>query len=298
MSFSCVVEVMRIANRYSDQQAYHWQIVTEHGEAAESSSGIRIDAHQKLEEVRSCDRILIFSANNGQEYKQAAVMKKLQSMAASGVQMCAVSSGSFVLANAGLLDGYRATIHWENLPAFRELYPQVYATSQIFEMDRDRYTCSGGIAAMDMMLKLAELDYGSELAGQIQQMYQHDRLRSSRDQQKMAERFDLIGLSPKLGEVIELMQRNIEDPLSPKELAQHVGVSLRQLERLFKKYRTTTPQRYYIKLRLEHARQLLLHTPQSGLEVAIASGFSSHSHFIKSYRDYFGITPHEERRTA
>ena len=146
-----------------------------------------------------------------------------------------------------------------------------------------------------MMLKLVEVDCGHDVARRISQMYQHDRLRTPDDKQRMEGKYDLIRLSPKLAEAIDLMQNNIEDPLSPQEVAGHVGVSLRQLERLFKKYRDTTPQRYYLRLRLENARQLLLYTSRSGLDVAIASGFSSHSHFIKSYRDVYGRTPREER---
>ncbi|MEM7194455.1 MAG: GlxA family transcriptional regulator [Pseudomonadota bacterium] len=298
LSFSCVIDVLRVANRFASGSQYEWIVSSPDGSAVISSCGVKVAVDGALTDVRHCDRVIVFASNDGQLFREPETISRLQSMSVQGVKMGSVSSGSFVLANAGLLDGYRATIHWENLPVFRELYPDVYATNQIFEFDRDRFTCSGGTAALDMMLMLVEQDFSGELAMQVQQMFQHDRRRSSRDQQKMADRFDLIGLSPKLADVVELMQRNIEDPLSPKELAAHVDVSLRQLERLFNKYRGTTPQRYYIRLRLEHARELLLHTSRSGLDVAIASGFSSHSHFIKSYRDLFGITPHEERRSA
>lgn len=295
--FSCLVDCMRTANRFSGQQVYTWEIVSIEGESIASSSGVQVATQLTLQEVKECDRLFLVSTNETQYFDNESAFTKLAQFAANDVMLCSVSSGSFVLAKAGLLDGYRCTIHWENLPVFRELYPSLYSTRNIYEIDRDRATCSGGTAALDMMLKLIETDCGQEITRKISQMYQHDRLRTPEDQQRMEGKYDLIRLSPKLAEAIDLMQNNIEDPLSPQEVAGHVGVSLRQLERLFKKYRSATPQRYYLKLRLENARQLLLYTSQSGLDVAIASGFSSHSHFIKSYRDVYGRTPREERIT-
>ncbi len=260
-----------------------------------SSAGFSFTVDNALMDVHGCDRLVVVSANDGQHMNDPIMMGKLRSLANSGTEMGSVSSGSFILANAGLLDGYRCTIHWENIPVFKELFAQCHVTGSLVEHDRNRVTCAGGTAALDMALRLAELDFGPEISNQISQMCQHDRLRTSNDQQQMADKNEFIRVSPKLALVIELMEKNIEDPLSPNELADYVFISLRQLERLFQRYRNTTPQRYYITLRLQHARQLLLNTSRSGLEVAIASGFSSHSHFIKSYRLVFGRTPHEER---
>ncbi|MGB5708817.1 MAG: GlxA family transcriptional regulator [Arenicellales bacterium] len=293
--FSCLIDCMRTANKFTSRDAYQWSIVSPDGNSVESSSGVRIEVDGPLQEVESCSRVILIATNQTQFFNDDRTFHKLAALDRKGALLGSASSGSFVLARAGLLDGYRCTIHWENLPVFRELHPMLDITRSIYEIDRDRATCSGGTAALDMMLKLVETDCGHEVARRISQMYQHDRLRTPEDQQKMEAKYDLIRLSPKLAEAIDLMQNNIEDPLSPQEVASHVGVSLRQLERLFKKYRSTTPQRYYLRLRLENARQLLLYTSQSGLDVAIASGFSSHSHFIKSYRDVYGRTPREER---
>ncbi len=293
--FSCMLDCMRTANRFAGRTAYHWRIISVDGQRVESSSKICVDVDGSLSEVEDCNRIFLISANDTQNFSDEKILNQLARLSRKGMMMGSASSGSFILARAGLLADYRCTIHWENLPVFRELYPKLNSTRSIYEIDRERVTCSGGTAALDMMLKLVEMDCGHEVARKISQMYQHDRLRTSEDQQRMEGKYDLIRLSPKLAEAIDLMQNNIEDPLSPQEVAGHVGVSLRQLERLFKKYRATTPQRHYLGLRLETARQLLLYTSQSGLDVAIASGFSSHSHFIKSYRDLYGRTPHEER---
>ena len=239
--------------------------------------------------------MFLVSTNETRYFDDEKAFNKLVQLDRKGCLLGSASSGSFILARAGLLKNCRCTIHWENLPVFQELYPRLNITRNIYEIEQNRATCSGGTAALDMTLKLVEMDYGYEIARKISQMYQHDRLRTPHDQQRMEGKYDLIRLSPKLAEAIDLMQNNIEDPLSPQEIAGYVGVSLRQLERLFKKYRSTTPQHHYLRLRLENARQLLLYTSQSGLDVAIASGFSSHSHFIKSYRDVYGRTPREER---
>ncbi|MEJ2177945.1 MAG: GlxA family transcriptional regulator [Gammaproteobacteria bacterium] len=293
--FSCLIDCMRTANKYAGPDTYSWEIVSPDGRHVQSSSGVRIEVNGSLQGVGRCGRAILIATNQTQHFDDDRTFHKLTSLGRKGALLGSASSGSFVLARAGLLEDYRCTIHWENLPVFRELYPTLNITRNIYEIDRDRATCSGGTAALDMMLKLIEMDCGQDVARRISQMYQHDRLRTPEDQQRMEGRYDLIRLSPKLAEAIDLMQNNIEDPLSPQEVASHVGVSLRQLERLFKKYRGTTPQRYYLRLRLENARQLLLYTSHSGLDVAIASGFSSHSHFIKSYRDVYGRTPREER---
>ena len=293
--FSCLIDCMRTANKFSGHNTYTWEIVSPNGAHIQSSSGVRVEVDGSLQNVEHCNRVILIATNETQHFDDDRTFHKLASLGKKGALLGSASSGSFVLARAGLLEDYRCTIHWENLPVFKELYPTLNITRSIYEIDRDRATCSGGTAALDMMLKFVEMDCGHEVARRISQMYQHDRLRTPEDQQRMEGKYDLIRLSPKLAEAIDLMQNNIEDPLSPQEVASHVGVSLRQLERLFKKYRGTTPQRYYLRLRLENARQLLLYTSQSGLDVAIASGFSSHSHFIKSYRDVYGRTPREER---
>lgn len=295
LPFSCLIECMRAANRFVGRDVYNWSLASPDGNRVQSSSGVWVDVEGTLSTIEDATRVILIATNEVQYFDDERVFNKLGQLDRSNVIIGSASSGSFVLAKAGLLEGYRCTIHWENLPVFRELYPQLEITRSVYEIDRNRATCSGGTAALDMMLKFIELDFGHEVARRVSQMFQHDRLRTPEDQQRMEGKYDLIRLSPKLAEAIDLMQNNIEDTLSPQEVAGHVGVSLRQLERLFKKYRSTTPQRFYLRLRLESARQLLLYTSQSGLDVAIASGFSSHSHFIKSYRDFYGRTPREER---
>ena len=199
----------------------------------------------------------------------------------------ALCTGSYLLARAELLNGYRCTIHWENLASLREEYPRLIISSELFEVDRDRYTCSGGTAPLDMMLHLIARQQDQPLAAAISEEFLCERIRGRHDRQRIPLRLRLGTSQPKLIEAVALMEANLEEPMSPDELALHVGLSRRQLERLFQKYLSCVPTRYYLELRLARARQLLLQTTMSIVDVAFACGFVSAPHFSKCYRDFF-----------
>ena len=191
----------------------------------------------------------------------------------------------------GLLDGYRCTVHWENLSGFIEEFPQLEVTSELFEIDRDRFTCSGGIAAFDLMLHVITGQHGFALASAVSDQFIHERIRDKRDRQRMALPARLGIRHPKLLAAIRRMEENLEEPVSRSELARTIRVSSRQLERLFRKYLGRTPTRFYLDLRLDKARQLLQQTDMTVLDVALACGFVSASHFSKCYRERFLRTP-------
>ena len=178
---------------------------------------------------------------------------------------------------------------------FKEIYPQLEVAFSLYEIDNKRFTCSGGTAALDMMLKLIENQYGRFLAQQISQQFQHDRIRTEIDSQQMADRIDLAMSAPKLIDVINLMESHIEVPLALPEIANQCNLSLRQIERLFHKYRSLTPSQYYLSLRLLHAKQLLLNTNNSVIDISIATGFETQSYFTACYRKYFGSSPRTHR---
>ncbi len=168
-------------------------------------------------------------------------------------------------------------------------------TSELFEIDRNRFTCSGGTAAIDLMLNVIARQHGHELAAGVADQFMHERLRDQHDHQRMSLPARLGVRHPKLLAVIEMMEKDLEEPVSRTELARSAGLSTRQLERLFRKYLNRSPARYYLELRLNKARLLLLQTNMSIIDVALASGFVSASHFSKCYRDFFGRTPRKER---
>ena len=205
-------------------------------------------------------------------------------------------TGAYLLARAGLLDGYRCTIHWENIASLREEFPAVIVSDDLFVIDRDRITSAGGQAATDMMLKLIEQRHGNAIAAHVSEQMLCDRMRGTSDRQRIPLHLSIGTNQPKLTEAVTLMEANIEEPISLDELSNYVGISRRQLERLFQKHLNCVPTRYYLNLRLNRARLLLLQTSKSIVEIALACGFISAPHFSKCYRDLFGIPPRDERR--
>ena len=292
--FSCVVDCLRKANIHSGKELYRWECFAPGTETVAASCGISVPT-RSLAEAGELDTLIIVAPNEAQHFDDAAVLKKIKSMDQQGVAFGSASSGSFILARAGLLDDCRCTIHWENIPVFKELYPNIDVAFTLYEISDKRFTCSGGTAALDMMLKLIENHYGRQLAQDISQQFQHDRIRTEIDSQQMADRIDLAMSAPKLIDVINLMENNIEVPLSLPEIAGKCQLSLRQIERLFHKYRDMTPSQYYLSLRLSHAKQLLLNTNRSVIDISIATGFETQSYFTACYRKHFGSSPRSHR---
>ena len=292
--FSCVVDSMRGANRLSEKSLFAWEYFAAGNDPVAASCGITVPT-QTLAKARDLDGLVIVAPNTAQHFDDAATLKLLRQFDKQGVHLGSASSGSFILARAGLLDDCRCTIHWENIPVFKELYPQLEVAFTLYEIADRRFTCSGGTAALDMMLKLIENEHGRKLAQQISQQFQHDRIRTEIDSQQMADRIDLAMSAPKLIDVINLMENNIEVPLSLPSIAEKCNLSLRQIERLFHKYRDVTPSQYYLSLRLMHAKQLLLNTNHSVIDISIATGFETQSYFTACYRKYFGSSPRTHR---
>ncbi len=292
--FSCVVDSLRAANRLADKTLYEWDYFAPGEAPVAASCGITVPA-RPLGEAQDLETLIVVAPNTAQDFDDVATLRQLRALDQQGVNLGSASSGSFLLARAGLLDGRRCTIHWENIPVFKELYPQLEVAFSLYEIDQRRFTCSGGIAALDMMLKLIENQYGRELARQISQQFQHDRIRTEIDSQQMADRIDLAMTAPKLIDVINLMENNIEFPLALPAIAEKCKLSLRQVERLFHKYRGMTPSQYYLSLRLQHAKQLLLNTNRSVIDISIATGFETQSYFTACYRKHFGSSPRAHR---
>ncbi len=295
IAFCAAVETLRLANRTSGRHLYQWHLFSADGRPVSASNGIELHPQGDLEAAGGLDTIAVCSGAEVQRFNNRTVISWLRRMARKGADIGALCTGSHILARAGLLDGYRCTIHWENLAGFVEDFPDIEVTSELFEIDRNRFTCSGGTAAIDLMLNVIARQHGHELAAGVADQFMHERIRDQHDHQRMSLPARLGVRHPKLLTVIELMEQNLEEPLSRTELASGAGLSTRQLERLFRKYLNRSPARYYLELRLNKARLLLLQTNMSIIDVALACGFVSASHFSKCYRDFFGRTPRKER---
>ena len=296
IAFSSALEVMRMANRLSGEELYQWPIYSLDGDPVAASNRITITPGGPISEVKNLDVLFLSSGLRAGQNWDDNLKKVLHSPKLKDMTLGGICSGAFLLAKAGLLDGYRCTIHWEYIASLRESVPNTIVTEELFELDRDRYTVSGGTAPLDMMLKLVRQKHGKELAVSISEQFMCDRMRGEYDKQRIPLKLMLGADQPKLTEAVELMESNLEELINLDDLASLVGISRRQLERLFKKYLGCVPRRYYLDLRLKKARQLLLQTPRSVSEIAIACGFVSASHFSKSYREMFGLSPREERQ--
>ena len=296
IAFSSAVEPLRMANRMSGERLYRWRTVSVGGIPVASSNGLVVQADGDLGSVERADLVFVCAGERVQRHVDRTCLAWLRRLAQRRVPLGAICTGAYLLARADLLGGYRCTIHWENLASLREEYPDVTVTSELFEIDRDRYTCSGGVAPLDLMLNLIQAEHGSPLAVAISEEFIWERIRGRNDRQRIPLKHHLGTSQPKLVEAISLMETNLEEPMRLDELSSHVGLSRRQLERLFQKHVGCVPTRHYLKLRLARARQLLLQTTMSIVDIAFACGFVSAPHFSKCYRDQFGIPPRDERR--
>ena len=298
ISMSSAIETLRMANRVAGSRVYSWRMISKDGGAVTASDGLSINADFGIgDEIRSrtVDAIVVCGGEGVERFAVKPVLRWLRACSARGLTLGSTCTGSYVLAKAGLLDGYRCSIHWENYAALSLGFPKIAVSRSIYTVDRDRFTSSGGTAPMDMMLYFVRRQLGPDISAGVADQFVHERIRDTRDRQHVPLRYVVGGQSKKLVAAVELMETNIREPFSQVELASYVGLSRRQLQRLFQKYLLCSPSHYYLQLRLERARQLLFQTDFSIVEIAAQTGFVSSSHFSTTYKELYGNTPNAER---
>lgn len=296
IALSSAVEALRMANRVVEQEAYTWTIATVDGSVATASNGLTLSPTCKLENAIPADIVFVCGGVSVEHATTPELLAALRTLERQGVALGSLCTGGYALAKAGLLDKYKAVVHWENMSSLREEFPRVIYSDQVFSIDRNRFTCSGGVAPLDLMLNIIKQDMGKDVAPRISEQFIVDRIRSDQDRQHIPLQVRVGLYHENLIEAAALMEANIEEPLPLDEIASLVGVSRRQIERLFKRYVGQVPAKYYLDLRLRRARGLLLQTGMSVMEVAVACGFQSPPHFSKCYRNMFGRTPSTERQ--
>ncbi len=297
-SLAAAIDTVRSANRLLGRDYYSWKTVSPDGDAVNASNGLSIKIDYSIADLPPVDILFVCAGLSYEFPGKSKVLAALRALGRRGAAMGGLSVGSYLLAEAGQLEGHRCTIHWENKAGFKEKFRDINCTGNVFEIDRKRYTCAGGTTSIDLMLEIIRTDFGSNLANAVANQFQHERIRSAEDRQRVGPERDLTGKSEKLRKIVELMADNLDEPYSAVQLAKSAGLSVRQVERLFLRHLNMTPGRYYMRLRLERARELLRQTNMPILDVAIATGFASHSYFAQSYRMVFGRPPSEERRTS
>ena len=295
LGFISALEPLRVANRFRGE-LYRWQVLSSDGGPVLASNGMSVNADAGLEVLGKGATLLVVAGFEPLAHATPALGHWLRRLDLEGVTLGGIDTGSVILADAGLLDGHRVTLHWEAIEAFKETYPQLRVTQELFEIDRRRITSAGGTASIDLMLDLIAQAHGAELAVQVSEQFVLGRIRPRQDHQRMqvAARYGIN--NTKLAQVIGEMERHSEPPLTTLQLADAMKVTRRQLERLFRLHLGDTPSHFYLGLRLDKARQLLRQTGLSVLQVSIACGFESPSYFTRSYRARFAKCPREDRR--
>jgi transcriptional regulator GlxA family with amidase domain len=297
IALSNAVEPLRMANIITGQNVYDWSIASLDGAPVPASNGLEMAPTIALDQIGTVDILFVCGGVDVQAAVSPRITAALKRLAERRVPLGALCTGGYALAKAGLLERYKATIHWENLSALREEFPRIQLSDQLFTIDRDRYTCSGGVAPLDLMLHLVEEKLGAQVSQLISEQFIVDRVRSDRDRQYVPLRAQIGVSHESLIKVAQLMEEHIERPLSLDEIAAATGLSRRQIERLFKRHLNCVPKRYYLQMRLRRARELLLQTSMPIIDITTACGFQSPPHFSRCYRAQFGCPPSAERQS-
>jgi len=295
LSFSSALDALRIANRMSGKTLYEWIFIGENEGVVSCSAGTQFKLDNSLIELHRDDTILLCGGTFIQEATTKKLIGWLRREARRGLIIGGLCTAAYPMAKAGLLDDKKATIHWENQDSFAEEFLEVELTKTVFVCDGNRYTTAGGTSSIDLLLKIIADEHGEELANAVADQMIYSSIRTDQDTQRLSVPTRIGVRHPKLSKVIQMMEINIEEPISPSILAKDVGMSTRQLERLFRRYLDRSPKRYYMELRLQKARNLLMQTDMSVINVALACGFASPSHFSKCYRAHYDTTPYRER---
>ncbi len=297
LPFASALDSLRLANKMSGETLFEWVMLGENGQEVRCSAGPSFLLDDGFIELRRDDVMLVCGGVHVAESTTAKLLGWLRRETRKGVSIGGICTGSYALAKAGLLDGKRATIHWENIDSFTEEFLDVDLTKSVYVVDGKRISAAGGTASLDLMLNLIASSHGEDLANAVADQMIYSSIRTESDSQRLSVPTRIGVRHPKLSQVIQKMEVNIEEPISPSILAQEVGMSTRQLERLFRRYLNRSPKRYYMELRLQKARNLLMQTDLSVINVALACGFASPSHFSKCYRSHYNTTPYRERGT-
>jgi transcriptional regulator GlxA family with amidase domain len=298
IALSSAVDPLRLANMALGRRVFDYVTIGVSTEPVLSSDGIRVLPDQVMGESSRFDTVFVIGPNPIPRQGFGEVTQWLRRLAAQGITLGGIDTGCYFLAKAGLLDGYRCTIHWEDRDTLLEEFPALLLSSRLFEIDRDRYTCSGGVSPLDLMTFVLRRPPGNrELAQQVSDLlvaYQ----RSPNDNQSLPMRYRYANVPEVLLEALEMMESNVEEPLSPAEIAAYLKVSRRQLERQFRDFLKTSPARKYLEIRLARARLSVLRTNRRIDDIAASCGFASTAHFIARYRAFYAQSPQAERMAS
>jgi len=295
MSYAALVEPLRAANLLARRDLYQVINLGQSMDAVQSSGSAGVTPDQDLKSLPKLDYLFVVAGGDPAAFKNRRVLNWLAGMARSGVVLGGVSGGPVILALAGLMEGRRMTVHWEHAPTLAELSPGLLIERTLYVIDRDRMTCAGGTAPMDMVLALITDHHGVDFARLVSDWYMHTEIRPAIGPQRggLVER---VGVNtPAILHAVEAMEDNLAEPLPLNRLADRARVSERQLNRLFREKIGRSTMGYYRDLRLDKAQSLLRNSALSLTDIALATGFASSSHFSRAYSDKYGVAPSSVR---
>lgn len=295
LNLSGLLEPTRIANYLSQSPLYQASYHSADGTVIVSSTGLSVDCTPIPERLDRRDLIVVLGSWGSEHYRNPALFSWLRKRARDGIRICSVDIGAYVLANAGLLAGKQATLHWSCLPGFQEQYPNIETVEQLFTIDGNILTCSGGTAVIDLMLHLVQEAHGEALAGEVSDQMMHHPVRPQDNRQRVTLGRSTDMLPRTIRATADLIENHISEPLSVPEIARRVGLSQRQLVREFSKVMGCSVVQFALLVRLQHARTLLVTTKMSVRDISAASGFNSLSHFAFAFKKCFGKRPRDYR---
>ena len=296
LAFTSALEPLWVANQVSGQELYRWFLMTEDGNPVTCSCGVHISPDMPLSDVPRNAAAFVCSGIEPIDSLSQGAVNWISRQRAFGCQVGGICTGAFALARAGLLAERRFTLHWENQPAFCETFLELEPTGQLYENDEGLLTCGGGSAATDMMLDILEKDHGPSLAAIVAEMCLHFRSDNRSAAQRPAYSAALGSRNHRLIAAVQFMSDHIEDPVDTEDVARHIGLSRRQLERMFRRYASASPAQFYLELRVSRAHALLNETNMSVAEIAVATGFTSASQMSQRFKRQYGKSPSAYRK--
>ncbi len=295
---AAIVEPLRGANRLMNRQVYSWRLTSPEGAAVTTISDFPIAVSGRFDPAAPRDALVVIAGYNIEAHASRDLIARLRLAGRKGGEIGSVESGAWLLAMAGLLDGRRATTHWEDLEAFEAMFPGIVLQRDRFVIDGKRFTTGGATPALDMMLELIRQRQGHALAMDVASLFIYENSNLPSDPQRSISLGRLAQREPRVAAAVRLMESNLEDPLSISRIAEAVGLSSRRLEMLFKQSLQQRPREYYLNYRLNAARRQLIASAASALQIATSCGFNSAAAFSRAYRSHFGESPTETRRQS
>ncbi|MBI2719089.1 MAG: GlxA family transcriptional regulator [Rhizobiales bacterium] len=290
------IEALRIANQNRGRKLYDWQLISVSGDTVKSCNGMSVTVDATIQDIPWFPTVIVFGGNHPVQQMSKRLLNWLRKLARHGSVLGGVDTGAFALAEAGLLDGHQATIHWESATTFADRFPAIKITEQLYTIDRDRITCAGGHATLDMMLNLIARRHGATLAQVVANAFIVQRIRRENEPQRLAAEHITGDIHSPLTRILHDMEENIKTPLTADRLAKRAGLSLRALSRVLRDRMGEPPMRYYRKIRLQAARNALFYSDVPIQDIAASCGFTSPEVFSRTFKEYFGVPPREFRR--